>query len=274
MHPYPLNRGPGPLSTYTWRDTTVQAEAGPDNAGIPMDIETGPPLFLEPQAGTIAGAGAVPSIGLPLLMEFRCYPTDQALGLNRLDLSLAINSSSLPAFRAFSSGGINTSGNAVAVDPDLALVPLGAFNPISDPPGLRTPPNDNTFYLGQLDTVTRLSRAHTIWLDTGVANPGYLAALVAPAPDRQPAGTQVLPEYRGATGFDALQDPFDASRIDAYGEIATGTVTFLGGVRSWTSQLPSLDGARYVQVRLTFAGNVASGASPELTALGIPFLVN
>ncbi|NOT31425.1 MAG: hypothetical protein HOP15_13340 [Planctomycetes bacterium] len=274
MIPYPLNRGPGPITTYTWRDTAVQAKAGPNNQGIPMDIETGPPLFLEPQAGTIAPAGSVPSIGLPLLIEYRCYPSNQGLGLNALDISLAINSSPLPAFRAYSSGGINTAGLPVVVNPDSASVPTGGFNPLSSPPGLPTPFSaENVFYIGQLDTVTRLSRAHTIWLDTSAASPGYVPALVAPAPPQQPAGTQVVLDYRGALGFSAntLGAQFDATRIDAYGELAAGTVAFLNGANTWTGTIQSLNGARYLQVRVTFVSNVATGASPELTALGIPF---
>ena len=39
----------------------------------------------------LAGAGAIPSVGLPLLMEFRSYPSSISLGLNPLDISLALN---------------------------------------------------------------------------------------------------------------------------------------------------------------------------------------
>ncbi len=276
MIPYPLNRGGGAPITYTWRDTAVQSHAGPGNAGIPLDIEQGPPLFLEPQAGTIAPAGSVPSFGLPLLMEFRCFPTDLGIGLNALDISLAINSSPLPAFRAYSSGGINTAGLPQVVLPDQELVPQGGFNPISTPPGQRTMPAENAFYIGQLDTVARVSRVHSIWLDTGVANPGFVAPQMSPAAAAQPAGTQIALAFRGALGFSASPPaaPFDAQRLDAYGELPAGTVTFLNGVSTWSSAIQALDGARYLQVRLTFVNNVTSGASPALTALGIPFTVN
>ena len=37
--------------------------------------------------------GEVQTCGLPLLMEFRCYPSDTGLGLNPLAVALAINSS-------------------------------------------------------------------------------------------------------------------------------------------------------------------------------------
>jgi hypothetical protein len=135
LMPFPLNQGPGPMQSYTWRDTRVQAVGAPNGAGIPMDIESGAPLFLEPNHGTVAAAGAVPSIGLPLLMEFRCYPSDRGLGLNALSAMLAINSSALPSFRAFSTGGINASGNVVVKDPDTQTVPTGGFDPSSTPPG-------------------------------------------------------------------------------------------------------------------------------------------
>lgn len=276
MLPYPLNQGSGPVATYTWRDTAVLAKVGPNNQGIPMDIETGPPLFLEPQAGTLASAGNVPSFGLPLLMEFRCYPSSTGIGLNALDVSLAINSSPLPAFRAYSSGGINTLGNPVTVDPDTSLLPTGGFDPTSIPPGQPTLlAAENVFAIGQLDTVTRVSRAHTIWLDTGVADPGYSDALVAPLASALPQGTQIRLDYRGATGFSStLGAQLDGTRIDAYGDLATGTPAFLNGVRTWTDAIADLDGARHLQVRITFLNNVATGTSPELSLLGIPFVSN
>jgi hypothetical protein len=271
--PYPLNRGPGPRSTYTWRDTAVLAKAGPNNAGIPTDIEVGPPLFLEPQFGTVASAGNVPSFGLPLLVEFRCYPTDRGLGINALDVSFAINSSPQPSFRVFSSGGVDLSGTPVTVDPDTAVVPAGGFDPGSNPPGQRTLAADNVSYLGQLDTLTRLSRAHTIWLDTASASPTFLPALVGPAPGAQPAGTAVQLAFRGAVGFTGAGNaPFDARQLDAYGELANGSVDFLGGVRSWTADLAALNGARYVQVRATFVGNATDGAVAALSLLGLPFI--
>src|SRR6185503_20527239 len=107
MLPFPLNRVVDTPVTYTWRDTTVLAKGGPNGAGIPLDIEAGGPLFLESSEGYVAGPDEVPSFGLPLLLEYRCFPSNQGLGLNPLDISLAINSSAIPSFRAYSTGGIN-----------------------------------------------------------------------------------------------------------------------------------------------------------------------
>ena len=77
----------------------------------------------------------MPTAGLPLLMEYRCYPSDSGIGLNPLDISLAINSSAVPNFRAFSTGGVNTQSNPVKVNPDTNMAPLGGYNPTSSPPG-------------------------------------------------------------------------------------------------------------------------------------------
>jgi len=273
LMPFPLNEGSGPLSSYTWRDTAVLAKAGPNGAGIPTDIEAGPPLFLENAAGVLAPAGSVPSIGLPLLLEFRCFPSDWGIGLNRLDVSLAINSSALPSFRAFTSGGINTLGQAVAVNPDLATVPSGGFNPFSIPPGQRTRSIDNVVYMGQLDLVARLSRAHSAWIDTE-ASPDYFDPVVEadPAPG-MPDPRSIVLEYRGADGFspDAGSGPFDALQLDTYGDVKLGSVLFHGGTSTWSDDVDSIDGARYVQIRLTLVNDIQSGRSPELDSIGLAF---
>jgi len=273
MLPYPLNRGPGPDLTYTWRDTAVLAEDGPNGTGIPLGVEASRSLGLETEPGSVASSGSVPSFGLPLLIEYRCFSSDTALGLNALDISLALNSSALPAFRAYSSGGINHLGQAVAVNPDTEDFPRGGFNPLSGPPGRPTRFSaDNAFYLGQLDVVTRLSRAHTVWLDTAAAETQFLAPQVSPAPSELPAGTAVALAFRGALAFGgAGSAPFDATRLDAYGDLAQGSVAFLDDDASWHASLAALDGARYVQARLTFVNHLASGASPFLSSLALAF---
>ncbi len=269
--PYPLNRGPGPFESYTWRDTSVLAKAGPSGAGVPTDIEAGAPLFLEPTPGTLAPAGAVPSIGLPLLMEFRCYPNDVAVGLNAFAVSLAINSSARPAFRAYSTGGINSMGQVVTKDPDLEDVPSGGLNPHSSPPGQPTQLTaENVFYIGQLDLVTRVSRVHTVWLDAGSVSPRWQPAAVVPA--SQPPGTSVLIEYRSALGFSEVgNEPFDAAKLDAYGNLIDASDPQPQGRSDWSSLASIGNDRRFLQVRLTLANDVESGTSPELDALALAF---
>jgi len=91
-------------------------------------------------SGVPYAPGSVPTIGLPLLLEFRCYPDAATGGLNRFDISLASANSSRPNRRAFSTGGQSTSG-IVTIDPDLQAVATGGFDPNSQPtPGAPTLP--------------------------------------------------------------------------------------------------------------------------------------
>lgn len=310
MLPYPLNRGNLTKQVYTWRDTSVLALGAPGGAGIPLDVEAGAPLGLELVQGYVAGPNEVPSFGLPLLIEYRCFPSDQALGLNPLDISLAINSSAVPSFRAYSTGGVDSSGTTVRRNPDTELVARGGFNPSSTPPGAATRRADeNGFYIGQLDVVTRLSRVHSVWINSGIADPDYLDPIVLPDQADQPAGTEIVIEYRGADGFvipnmdsvlgqtvDESLFPFNAQRLNAYGDIYVlvpdtvgnppvsfgrhtllgapifpGEVQYLNGTSTWLSDIDQVDTARYLQMRITFVSNIETSLSPELSAIGIAF---
>jgi len=268
LMPYPLNRGSAPTRSYTWRDTSLEVAGGANGAGVPLDVEVGPPLDLEPATGTLAPAGAVPSVGLPLLMEFRCFPASAAVGLNRPDINLAINSSARPAFRTYSAGGFDRFGQPIVVLPDTETHPLGGFNPSSTPPGQRTLPNDNVVYIGQVDLAWRVSRAHSVWIDTlGAADFAALQVLAG----ELPAGTRIELAARGATGFSAGAEPFDAAALDTYGALEQGTVEFLNGSSAWQSDLDALDGARCVQLRVTLVNDLEAGARPTLDALALAY---
>jgi hypothetical protein len=293
MMPFPWNRTGDSLSTYTWRDTRSRLVGGDDGPGLPICIETGAPLFLEVgPPGRIRRAGQVPTFGLPLLMEFRCYPSSTGVGLNAFDISLANNASRGPIFRAFSTGGINRFGTPVQVQPDLEDRSRGGFNPNSNPPGKRTPSGDNSFYIGQIDYVTRVSQAHSVWLDLrpSIVSPfqfeNFTQPVVFPPPDAQPPGTSVLLEYRGSLGFvDIEGEAFDARSIDSYGtifEIQTtaanacnrcirelGTVLFKDNDETWTEDIDRLDGSSFIQVRMTFLSDIESGQTAELESFGI-----
>ena len=183
-----------------------------------------------------------------------------------------------PNFRAFATGGVNSSGTLVLVNPDLAVVATGGFNPTSTPPGAPTLGVENTFYIGEMDLVVRVSRAHTIWFDSG-AGAGlavYSSPIVEPKASDQPTGTQVVLAYRGAsnvTGFLATNSNF----IDPYGDRIPnagpggGTVTYFNGDSTWRANLPTLNGARFFQVRISFIANAATGRTPEVSALGFAF---
>jgi hypothetical protein len=276
MMPYPLNRAipPAEFQYYTWRDTALQAQGAPNGAGAELAIVT--QVLGSGTPGQPYAAGQVPSIGLPLLMEFDCFPDAGALGLNAFDVSLAINSSPSPNFRAFSSGGIDSNGQPVSVDPDTSLVATGGFNPNSNPPGRATLPAENTFYIGQMDLVVRVSRLNTVWIDTQSANPSYAAtAVLEPQPAHRPPGTQVVLAYRGASSVSPALVA-NAAALDAYGEPISpaDSVAYFNADNSWKSSLAVLDGARFAQLRATLVSNARSGAAPSISGLGLAFTRN
>jgi hypothetical protein len=273
--PWPMNRNtPSDQKIYyTWRDTALQAKGGANGSGAELPIVAiaggttpQPPLY---------PAGEVPTIGLPLLMEFRCYPDNGALGLNAFDVSLAAASSARPNFRAFSTGGVNTSGQVIVKNPDAEAVATGGFNPGSIPPGAATLPVENTFYLGQMDLVVRVSRAHTIWFDLSSTATAFAPPVVFPRASEQPAGTQIQLSFRGAIVLSNVASLLDAQRLDAYGE-KDATVTgpppvFFNNDNTWKSNLASLNGTRFFQARITFVSNAATNATPRLDAVGFAY---
>lgn len=277
--PYPMNedRSVEDYATFTWRNTAALGVAAPNGTGIPLDQEVNGPPGVDPgPAGGVAGPGNVPTIGLPLLMEFRCYPSNEGIGLNAFDISLGVNSSVRPNFRAFSQGGINTAGVAVQKNPDAENSPSGGFNPNSTPPGQPTPFDaDNTFYIGELDVVTRVSRVHTVFVDSNDESPNYIDPVFEPDPSTYPAGTELVTDYRGAIDFTAmgLSQAFDATQLDPYGNPDAGAnaVTFHSSGSGWQSDIDALDGARYFQMRFSFFGNIATRLTPELSAVGIAY---
>jgi len=275
LMPWPINRDGSQREVFTWRDTSVLARGGNWGVGVPLDSEVGTPLFLEDEIGSFASAGQVPTVGLPLLMEFRCYPSATGIGLNPLAIFLASNVSAAPNFRVYSTGGFNTVGERVTKDPDLEFVPDGGFNPGSRPPGKPTPrTGDNALYAGQIEYVVRVSRVHTIWLDTGATTTRFAPVVLEPLPETLPPGTTIEVEFRGAMNFfDAAQRPFNAFALTPYGDPSQGTTQFFRDDPTWKRTLSELDGSRYVQVRLSFLGNVEAGLVPELSALGIAYTI-
>ena len=272
MMPFPLNRSI-PISDYryyTWRDTTVTAVGGVDSAGAEMGIYL-QVMGLPGAPGLPYGPGQVPTIGLPLLMEYKCYPDDLAVGMNSFDISLAVNSSMKPNFRAFSTGGIDTSATPQYVDPDLETQANGGYNPNSTPTaGATTPGLDNTFYVGQMDLVVRISQVHTIWFEAGGLNsPTYLDPVLEPMAQDQPLGTEVVLAFRGATNITTAVPRENATYLDAYGNIPTGVV-FMDD-DTWKPSISDIDGAAWYQTRITFISNTETNLTPELSALAVAY---
>jgi hypothetical protein len=213
-------------------------------------------------------------------MEYRCYPDDAAHGLNGLDFNIAINSSSLPAFRVFSAGGSNSSGSPIRKDPDNEQVATGGFNPNSNPPGQTTPAFDDVVYLGQMDLIVRVSRVRSIFFDCGsdttATGVTFSDPIFEPTADEQPIGTQVVLAYRGATSADGTW-LLDAGSTDAYGDLrnppatGSGSATWLNNDGGWKSTISAINGARFFQLRLSFFSNAETLLTPTLSALGFAF---
>jgi hypothetical protein len=270
MLPFPLHTASG-LAPFLWRDTALLGRGGFGGVGVPLGIERTLDPTIVP--GSFAPVAEVPTVGLPLLIELRAFASDRTLGLNDFQVAIAAAGQLFPTFRVHSTGGRNLASSEVVVDPDASPVPTGGFDASSSPPGQPTRSADPSLYFGQLDTVTRVTRVHSVWFDTGSVAPDYVAPLVLPAPESQPVGTQVVLEYRGAHSFLGTRGAeLDARQIDAYGELMTGAVAYVADRSAWTRDLDELDGARHFQVRITLASDVEREIYPELDSLAFAFL--
>ncbi|MEM7307734.1 MAG: Ig-like domain-containing protein [Planctomycetota bacterium] len=289
LMPFPLNRDPDPAEHvyFTWRDTGIRERGAPLSNGIDTGVEEVVGLVPAGATGGLAPPLQVPTVGLPLLMEFRCYPSEDGIGQNAFNISLAVIGSNKPNFRVFSTGGLDQTGILVQKDPDLEDTPSGGFNPMAG--GVETPAGDNSFYVGQLDVITRVSRVHSVWIDTGFSGTAFLEPVLEPLGELQPQGTELLVAWRGASaiGGDGAADfAFDAAHLDPYGDLrmdagmpaapvflgSNGDVTFVPpGDESWKDSLAEVDGARFLQARLTFVSNAVTLLTPELSSLGVAF---
>ena len=265
LAPWPMNKGVGPsqFDYWTWRDTAVTDVAGPNGQGV--DTLT---LINTTGAGaTIYGPDQVPTIGLPLLMEFKSWPNGSALGTNRVMMGMG-NTVGLPYFRAWSGGFVSDTGQVNAIDPDQATIAQGGL----DPAGNSIPGTDVGVMYGQADFVVRVSRAHTVWFDAG-ASSTFVPPELTPALHELPNGTQVEIAYRGATGVTNPSAAADATTLDPYGNPSAGQfgVLFVNNDASWHPDVSAIGGARYVQMRITLVSNAATGLVPEVTSLGLAY---
>ena len=341
MFPYPVNQGmpPEEYTYYTYRDTAITSRGGSDSyiglePPVLFDMAYDPFawVFDDPLTWIVISFGSsqetadpnpdedenptnmngqilqdglfMPSFGLPILTEYRCYSSDEAVGLNRLDTSIAmapawavgVNPTNAltalpkqPYFRIFSAGGVDTQGMDVYKDPDLEAVPSGGFNKeaLLAPLGAPSPGADNISYMGQLDFVTRVSRVHTMWHEANiVTNPTYAQPVMEPRNEQQPDGCEVQLHFRGADTNTNTGSLGDAELLNMYGDMPgtgdpliwgdpaadNGSIGFNADLGpSWTADINDIDGNRFYQVRITFINNAATGTFPELSALGIAY---
>lgn len=177
------------------------------------------PLPSDPLTGGLLGA-----IALPLLVDLQVHPDGNAsgrepIGANGWQISLAVQSSATPSFRAFSAGG---GPNRVRIGPgdptwDTASGGITAT-------GGRTIPTDNSVAWTMIDFMASTAVATAGFVE--VANPHrmpstsfdprlgpYLggqpsgrrvnfAAILEPVGGRLPSGTSAVVEFRGAGEVD------------------------------------------------------------------------
>lgn len=270
---------PGFEGTYTWRDTGIPqtyrggmpASIGSPNQQYLVDNGMTAPTWLPEQ---------VPSIGLALLLRFRCYPFADRLGLNNFTTTQMQPASALPAFRMFSAGGQDGSNEWFRVQPDNpafgGTAPSGGFLP----GGSRTPTQfDTLMYWLNADFVVRVSRVYTHWFDLGdVLDVGdLLGVILEPENPDQPPGTSLLVEYRGSVavshGGNPLINPSPLTTADAPFD-GYGDSTGIGSVSTpgpWTADFAELAGSqyKYFQLRITFIANADLGTQPRLDGLGL-----
>lgn len=297
-------------STYTWRDSSYGSRkfGGPNGNGVNPEqfyfvLGINPP----PAVGTPThpyGVSAVPSLGLPLLMDFRVYPAadPNTKGLNGFQVALAVTSSSKPNFRVFSTGGLDTTQAKKTVIPDIApdgTQPTGGYFPpgsTQGTPGTKTPPGGPEVYWGGVDFAVKVSRAYSHFYDltTAVAGqpnvtiPQFNNSNQIVIPTVQPPNTSVEVNYRGASTVTggALTN---ASCFDAYGEpypnantvppaptgVNCGTVSGLnppqGSSINFTPNMPSLNGSRFIQMRFTFTSDIVNNVNSSISAFGFAY---
>ncbi len=298
LMPYPLNQDipPEDFEYYTWRDTAVTGKGGSSGFGVELKAFVTVGSLCDVGIPTIYDPGGVRSLGLPLLMDFKCFRDDAAIGLNGLMTSFAVATTRKPVFRVFSTGGNSPTGAPIFVNADLSGQAQGGITP----GGVATPGDDNTVMFGQLDFVIRVSRVHSIWHDTRTRGPGFadfLDPIIEPRPDQLPTGTRIQLAFRGATTVTGA-DVGDARKYDAYGDplmtrlvagpncpspLVLGSdinsakfetqskinVTFFQ-TAEWRP-IHSNDGAKFLQTRITFVSNAATGLTPELSTLAIAY---
>ena len=272
MYPWPEF-----TDTFTYRDTSFPVpvngypQGGNENVadpgwGCPPQVVDNSLVFDEAN---------IPTIGLPLLMRFRCYPTGAEYGYNGSQVQIMVGSSSLPAFRVFSWGGLTGSVWEFVV-PDLdgaGTSPtqrgsVKAFGP--------------ELYWGQVDFVTKVSRVFTHWFNAGGPVTGIYGVVLEPTPLQAEPGTSVEVQFRASSNVDVsgcinettpLQDATNS--FDAYGNY-DGCGIVDNPPTEWVSDPAGLavTGYQYFQLRFTFIANTDLNLEAEMDAFGFAYTTN
>lgn len=270
MYPWPEF-----TDTYTYRDTSFPLPDGQNLLGGNINDGWGVPPRVVTE-NKVYDRGTIPSIGLPLLMRMRCYVVGGEYGYNGSQVQIMVGSSSIPAFRVFSMGGVQN-GIWDYVVPDLD----GAGTAPEGGTGVGNLAHGPELYWGQVDFVTRVSRVFTHWFDAGAPVDFFSSFTLEPTPAQANPGTSVEVQFRTSPAISVagcvnetspLEDA--ASIFDAYGEydnsLGCGNVSL---PTEWTSD-PSeltLNPSQYFQLRFTFIANIDQNLPAELDAFGFAY---
>jgi hypothetical protein len=291
MAPWPLNQDV-PVSQYqlyTWRDTANLALGQPNlGGGTGEGVPLGNEKLIDTTLVPWYPLAEVPTVGLPLLMDFRGYAnaavhaTNLVGGYHPLHNPLLPPQEIPPFFTAITYGGIDPNNPTipVIVDPDQVLTAVGGV-PVSTV-GL-LPRNQHVMF-GQGDFVIKVNRVHTRWFECapGVAGQPFAFAspVIEPKISDLPPGTQVRLHFRGATGITtggAAPKPWErAENLDFYGDSSpvatdTFTVVYTNQDPTWKEDMTQINGSQFFQCRITMISNIESGATPNLSSLGFSF---
>ena len=115
-----------------------------------------------------------------------------------------------------------------------------------------------------------MHRVHTIWFDTGSVN-NFVPPTLDPPIGKLPTGTQVTMAFRGATGIQgSVSAAQDARNFDPYGEAGGVTPQYVNGA-GWKPDISSVNGARFLQVRISIVSSVESLLTPEINTISFAY---
>ena len=281
MYPWPDFQ-----TTYTWRDTGYpKPNGGSLEGGNPLN-GYGVPIRVVSAAPPTYQKGYYPSIALPLLMRYRCYPRGGEWGFNGFQISIMVGSSNIPAFRVFSAGGQDTAPTWQFVVPDSAprgTHPYGGYVTAGAGQGGTTKGFGPELYWGQVDFVTKVSKVYTHWFDFGANLASLSAVTLEPTQSQAQPGTAVLVDYRASTlvvdtGCTNQATPLDdaSASFDAYGDYEATGCGQVDQPSDWSDDAADLvaSGKRFFQLRFTFVANIDQDLDAELDAFGFAYTTN
>ncbi|MFT5284515.1 MAG: hypothetical protein ACI8TQ_000672 [Planctomycetota bacterium] len=254
--------------------------------------------------GEIYTTGMVRSLALPLLMEFKCFTGPGAKGLNTLSTVIMAGAS---PFRSYSTGGasgaVNPDAETTAVGDQTTGMPgtdteayIGQLDLVVRISRVHTRWFDtgvvsNTFPIYGAPVIEPRLSEQPNGTNVTLAYRGAVTITDTTLPDPG-LNPDMNPDMHNANLYDAYGDPLNITLLDdnmgtctdsgddTFGVAAGAPLVisagfepaFLNGDGTWKSDISEVNGARFIQVRITFTSNAATGQTPELSTLALPYV--